>query len=169
MSILSAALASCVALVATASLVSLPALGQVTGHDWQKSYPVSGSPTLTIETGDSGLEIASCGDCKEIRVQVHATRDLNEYRLEEHQDGSRVFFSFKEKPHIGVHFNWKNEAGTKVTVETPAQLELDAKTSDGNLIARDLRGRSSEANRQPLPARYPCIRAWFDIQALRGW
>jgi Toastrack DUF4097 len=141
MSILSARLAGCVALFATASLTSLPALAQVTGHDWQKSYSVSGSPTLTIETGDSGLEIASCGDCKEIRVQVHATRDLNEYRLEEHQDGDRVFFSFKEKPHIGVHFNWKNEAGTRVTVETPAQLELDAKTSDGNLSARGLTGK----------------------------
>ena len=98
---------------------SLPALAQATGHDWQKSYSLSASPTLTIETGDSGLEIHSCGDCKEIRVQVHATRDLNEYRLEEHQDGDHVYFSFKEKPHIGVHFNWKNEAGTKVTVETP--------------------------------------------------
>jgi DUF4097 and DUF4098 domain-containing protein YvlB len=101
---------------------------------------VSGSPSLTIETADSGLEIASCGECKEIRVQIHATRDLNEYRLEEHQDGDHVFFSFKEKPHIGVHFNWRNEAGTKVTVETPAHLDLDAKTADGNLTARELTG-----------------------------
>src|ERR1700748_1177084 len=133
----------CVALAAAAALcfASVPALAQVTGHDWQKSYSLSGSPTLTIETGDSGLEIRSCGDCKEIRVQVHAVRDLNEYRLEEHQDGDHAYFSFKEKPHIGVHFNWKNEAGTKVTVETPAHLDLEAKTADGNLIARELTGK----------------------------
>jgi hypothetical protein len=136
----SARFASCAALAAAATLASLPALAQATGHEWQKTYSVSGSPSLTIETADSGLEIASCGECKEIRVQVHATRDLNEYRLEERQDGDHVFFSFKEKPHIGVHFNWRNEAGTKVTVETPAHLDLDAKTADGNLTARELTG-----------------------------
>ena len=139
MSFLSASLSAHVALAA-ATLLSLPALAQTSGHDWQKTYSVNGSPSLTIETADSGLEIASCGECKEIRVQIHAVRDLNEYRLEEHQDGDHVFFSFKEKPHIGVHFNWKNEAGTKVTVETPAHLDLDAKTADGNLTARELTG-----------------------------
>ena len=138
MSFLSARPSAYLALAA-AALLSLPALAQTSGHDWQKTYSVNGSPSLTIETSDSGLEIASCGDCKEIRVQVHAVRDLNEYRLEEHQDGDHVFFSFKEKPHVGL-FNWRNEAGTKVTVETPAHLDLDAKTADGNLTARELTG-----------------------------
>jgi hypothetical protein len=136
---LSARFAGCVALAAAASLVSLPALAQATGHDWQKTYSVNGSPSLTIETADSGLEIVSCGDCKEIRVQVHATRDLSEYRLEERQDGDHVFFSFKEKPHVGM-FNRGTQKGTKVTVETPAHLDLDAGTADGNLLARGLSG-----------------------------
>jgi DUF4097 and DUF4098 domain-containing protein YvlB len=139
MSFPSARLSACFALTGLATLLSLPALAEVTGHDWQKTYSVSGSPSLTIETADSGLEIGSCGGCKEIRVQVHASRDLNEYRLEEHQEGDHVFFSFKEKPHIGM-FNWRNETGTKVTVETPAHLDLDAKTADGNLTARELTG-----------------------------
>ncbi|MGA9717264.1 MAG: DUF4097 family beta strand repeat-containing protein [Acidobacteriaceae bacterium] len=121
------------------SLATIPALAQASGHDWQKTYSVGGSPSLTIETADSGLEIGSCGDCKEIRVQVHATRDLNEYRLEEHQEGDHVFFSFKEKPHVGI-FGWRSEGGTKVTVETPAHLDLDAGTADGNLAARGLNG-----------------------------
>ena len=138
MSFLSARLSAHVALAA-ATLLSLPALAQTSGHDWQKTYSVNGSPSLTIATSDSGLEIASCGECKEIRVQVHAVRDLNEYRLEERQDGDHVFFSFKEKPHVGI-LNWRNEAGTKVTVETPAHLDLDAKTADGNLTARELTG-----------------------------
>jgi DUF4097 and DUF4098 domain-containing protein YvlB len=138
MSFLSARLSAHVALAA-ATLLALPALAQTSGHDWQKTYSVSGGPSLTIETSDSGLEIASCDDCREIRVQVHAVRDLNEYRLEERQDGDHVFFSFKEKPHVGI-FNWRNQAGTKVTVETPAHLDLDAKTADGNLTARELTG-----------------------------
>ena len=138
MSFLFARLSAHLALAA-AAVLALPALAQTGGHDWQKTYSVNGSPSLTIETSDSGLEIASCGECKEIRVQVHAVRDLNEYRLEERQDGDHVFFSFKEKPHVGI-FNWRNEAGTKVTVETPAHLDLDAKTADGNLTARELTG-----------------------------
>lgn len=136
---LSTRLTGCVALAAAAAMASLPSVAQVSGHDWQKTYSVSGSPSLTIETADAGLEIGSCGDCKEIRVQIHAARDLNEYRLEERQEGDHVFFSFKEKPHIGM-FNWRNERGTKVTVETPAHLDLDAGTADGNLTARGLSG-----------------------------
>src|SRR5882757_9297586 len=92
MSILSARPAGCLVAAAAFSLASLPALAQATGHDWQKTYSVSGSPSLTIETGDSGLEIQSCGDCKEVRVQVHSGRDLNDYRLEEHQEGDHVSF-----------------------------------------------------------------------------
>jgi DUF4097 and DUF4098 domain-containing protein YvlB len=128
------------AVAATLTFASLPASAQLTGHDWQKTYPLRGTPTLTVETGDSGLDIHSCGECKEIRVQVHATRDLSEYRLQEHQDGDRVFFSLKEKPHI-AHFNWRNEAGTKVTVEAPTHLDLEVKASDGNFTARELTGK----------------------------
>jgi hypothetical protein len=139
---LSARPTSSVALAAAAilSFASLPAVSQVNGHDWQKSYSLSGSPTLTIETGDSALDIQSCGDCKDIRVQVHSERDLNDYRLEEHQDGDHVSFLLKEKPHLGFHMNWKTEH-TKVSVETPAHLDLEAKTADGNLTARELTGK----------------------------
>jgi len=139
MSVLSARPVGCLLAAAALSLASLPALAQATGHDWHKTYSLGGSPSLTIETGDSGLEIQSCGDCKEIRVQVHSGRDLNDYRLEEHQDGDHVSFLLKEKPFIGFHMGWKGE-GTKVTVETPARLDLEAKTSDGNFSARELTG-----------------------------
>jgi Putative adhesin len=139
MSFLSSRPASGLVVATALSLVSFPALAQVTGHDWQKTYSVSSNPSLTIETGDSSLDIQSCGDCKEIRVQVHSGRDLNNYRLEERQDGDHVSFTLKEKPLIGFHMGWKGE-GTKVIVETPAHLELDAKTSDGNFSARELTG-----------------------------
>ncbi|HZD76002.1 MAG TPA: DUF4097 family beta strand repeat-containing protein [Acidobacteriaceae bacterium] len=140
MSLLSARLAGGALAAAATFLLALPAaLAQVSGHDWQKTYSVNGSASLTIETGDSGLDIQSCGDCKEIRVQVHSGRDLNEYRLDEHQDGDRVFFSLKEKPVWGFRIGWKGE-GTKVTVETPAHLDLEARTADGNLTARGITG-----------------------------
>ncbi|WP_353073048.1 DUF4097 family beta strand repeat-containing protein [Tunturiibacter gelidoferens] len=114
---------------------------QSSDHDWQKVYAVGGgSASLTVETGDSGLEIHSCGDCKEIRVHVESTQKLSEYSIEEHQEGDHVFFGIKEKPH-SFRVLWNESRRTKVTVETPAKLDLDAKVADGNLSARDLTGR----------------------------
>ena len=66
---------------------------------------------------------------------------LSDYRLEESQSGDQVHFLFKEKPQIGVHFhvNW-HRTSAKVTVETPADLTLEARTSDGNLRLASLNG-----------------------------
>jgi DUF4097 and DUF4098 domain-containing protein YvlB len=46
----------------------------------------------------------------------------------------------KEKPHVGLDIHWNSSHGTKVIVETPSSLELDATTSDGNLSVRNLTG-----------------------------
>jgi hypothetical protein len=108
--------------------------------EWQKEYPLSGSAALTIETSDSHLDIHSCGDCKAIRIHVLAGQKLTNFRLEEHQDQNHVYFSLKEKPHVGLDIHWGSSHGTKVTVETPSSLELDAATSDGNLSVRNLTG-----------------------------
>jgi hypothetical protein len=116
------------------------ALAQTNDHDWTRSYSIAAKPTLTIETGDSNLKIHSCGDCKAISIKVHAERKLSEYRLEESQSGDHVSFLFKEKPHVGFHVSWTNHGETYVEVETPGTLDLDARTSDGNLSARDLQG-----------------------------
>jgi hypothetical protein len=123
------------------SFFSSAAFWQSTDHDWQKTYAVGGgSAALTVETGDSGLDIHSCGDCKEIRIHVESTRKLSEYVLEEHQEGDHVFFKLKEKPHIGFHVEWNESRRTTVSVETPGKLDLDARVADGNLSAGNLAG-----------------------------
>ena len=65
-------------------------------------------------------------------------RKLSDYRLEEGQSGDQVHFLLKELPHIGVHVTWHRE--TRVTVESPAQLTLQAKTSAGNVTLSGLQG-----------------------------
>jgi hypothetical protein len=122
------------------ALIGSQAIAQTADHDWTKSYSISAKPTLTIETGDSNLKIRSCGDCKTINVKVHSERELSQYRLEESQSGDHVSFLFKEKPHVGFHVEWHSHGETYVEVETPGTLDLDARTSDGNLSARDLQG-----------------------------
>ncbi|QNI32061.1 DUF4097 family beta strand repeat protein [Alloacidobacterium dinghuense] len=126
--------------VCAMSFAALPGHAQSADHDWEKTYSVAEKPTLTIETSDSSLNIRSCGDCKTIHIKVHSGLKLSEYRLEESQSGDHVNFTLKEKPHMGVHITWNNHEHTTVDVETPGTLNLDAKTSDGNLNARDLQG-----------------------------
>ena len=125
-------------LILAASLLSLPASAQNTDHEWQKEYTLSGKPSLSLETGDSNVEIHSCGDCKSIRIHVQSNHKLSEYRLEERQDQDHVSFTLKEKIHVGIQLHWKT--ATTVTVDAPSHMDLDAHTSDGNLSANQLNG-----------------------------
>jgi hypothetical protein len=127
-------------LAGAAALAAMPALAQDSEHLWTKSYPVSGRPTLNLETGDAGLQIDSCGTCREIRIKVETEGvKLSDYRLEESQTGDQVHFLFKEKPHYGVHVVW-HRTQAKVTVETPAELTLEAHSGDGSVSVSGLNG-----------------------------
>jgi putative adhesin len=128
------------ALGGLAILSSLTALAQDPDRSWSRTYPVTGKPTLTLETADAGVEFRPCGDCHEIRIHIEVVgRKMSDYRLEEGQSGDEVHFLFKELPHAGGHLAWHKEQ-TRVTVESPAQLTLRAKTSDGNVILSGLQG-----------------------------
>ncbi len=127
-------------LAALAVFASLTGLAQDPDHSWSRTYPVSGKPTLTLETADGGVEFHPCGDCHEIRIHIELVgRKLSDYRLEEGQSGDEVHFLFKERPQLGAHIVWHREQ-TRVTVESPAQLTLQAKTSDGNVTVSGLQG-----------------------------
>jgi hypothetical protein len=124
-----------------ACFTALAAVAQDADHDWEKTYSTAGKPTLTLETSDSHLDIRSCGDCKTVHIKVHSGQKLSDYRLEESQSGDHVYFTLKDKPRaVGFHISWREREGTTVTVESPGTLDLDAKTSDGNLTAHDLQG-----------------------------
>ncbi len=123
-----------------ALFAALSACAQDADHSWSKGYPVTGKPTLSLETSDASVQFHSCGDCHAIKIHIDVVgRKLSDYRLEEGQAGDAVHFTFKELPHIGVHIVWHSER-TTVTVETPAQLALQAKTSDGNVTLSGLQG-----------------------------
>jgi DUF4097 and DUF4098 domain-containing protein YvlB len=125
-----------------------------TDSHWDKSYTLSGQPTLVLKTGDSNLNIKSCGSCQAVRITVDSPkRKLSDFVLEEDQNGNTVHFSLKEKTHLGghvsIHINW-GDSPVNVTVETPANLTLHAETEDGNLNASGLNGainlRSSDGH-----------------------
>ena len=134
-------------------LLSAAAASAQSDTTWDKSYPVTGQPSLVLSTGDSHLNIHSCGSCQSVHIHVTASGDatLSRYTLEESQSGNTVHFSLKEKPHMGFHVDW-HSASVHVDVETPANLTLDARSADGNLTAADLHGdltiRTSDGNQE---------------------
>ena len=84
-----------------AAFAALPALAQDADHSWSKTYPVTGKPTLALETSDAGVQIRSCGECREIRIHVEVVgQKLSDYRLEESQSGNQVHFLLKERDHL---------------------------------------------------------------------
>lgn len=121
-------------------LAASAALAQDSEHSWSKTYPLSGKPTLVFETGDAGVDIHACTSCHEIRIHVDVEgKKLSDYHLEESQTGDQVHFKLWAREHVGFYIA-PHHSHTQVIVETPAQLYLQAKTSDGNVTAAGLEG-----------------------------
>ena len=128
--------------LALSTLLVLPGAAAAAQSDttWDKSYPVTGQPSLFLTTGDSHLNIHACAGCQAVHIHVTAENtSLSRYTIEENQSGNTVHFSLKEKPHMGLHVNM-HSSSVHVDVETPANLTLDARSADGNLTAADLHG-----------------------------
>ncbi|MGI4831244.1 MAG: DUF4097 family beta strand repeat-containing protein [Janthinobacterium lividum] len=129
---------ACVALL-------VPAAAAVAQSDtaWEKSYPLSGSPTLALEVGDSSLSVHACSGCRAVHILVAMLGEqLSNYTLVQEASGNRVHFSLKEKAHVGLHMNFhmNMQRYVRVEVETPPDVTLDARTGDGGLSVAGLRG-----------------------------
>lgn len=123
-------------------MASVFASAQAGGGDWRKSYPITGKAALTLNTGDASVELRSCGDCREVRIGVEwRDRHPSDFLLKESQTGDQVNFQLDEKAQIGIHFTARNWHSPRVTVETPATLDLDAKTADGGLKVSGVEGK----------------------------
>ena len=113
---------------------------------WEKSYTVSGKPVLALEVSDSGMTVRSCGDCRAVHVRVEMTgAKLSDYVLEESQSGNTIHFSLKERTHVGFHIEMRSQS-VKVLVETPANVTLEGRSSDGSMSVRGLQGEITLAS-----------------------
>lgn len=126
--------------LAAVSFAALP-LAARADADWQKTYPVSAKPSLTFSTGDTSADVRSCGDCREIRIRVQWNdRRSSDYNLTEFQSGNTVNFQLHEKSGFGFHIEFGNHHGPHVFIETPAALDLEARTADGGLSVTGVQG-----------------------------
>lgn len=115
--------------------------GAQSSANWQKSYPVSGKPSVYVSTGDASLDVHSCGSCAQVSVRVDwKDRKSSDFDLNESQSGRQVNFELKEKARLSVHFGLVKWHSPQVTVEVPALVDLTAKTADGALKVDGLEG-----------------------------
>ncbi len=120
-----------------AAFILVPMLSAET--DWQKVYPVSGKPSVTLSTGDASTEVHPCTACREVRIRVQWNdRRPDEYTVNEFQSGGHVNFDLKEKQRFGIHVGMRREP--HVMVETPKDVDLEARTSDGSLKVYGVNG-----------------------------
>jgi len=111
-------------------------------EDWQKSYPVSGKPSLTIGTGDASTETQPCAACREVKIRVQWNdRRPEDYTITESQSGDHVNFELKEKQRFHVSIGSRHEP--RVLVEAPREMDLEARTSDGGLKVYGIEGTVS--------------------------
>jgi DUF4097 and DUF4098 domain-containing protein YvlB len=110
-------------------------------EDWQKSYAIAGKASLSLNTGDVPIELHGCADCHAVKIDVDwKDRKPSDFILKESQAGDMVIFELSEKAQFGIHFTVKNWHAPHVTVETPAALNLEAKTSDGAVKVSGVQG-----------------------------
>jgi len=129
---------ACLPIVALCACV---AGAQSSGSPWQKSYPVSGKASFSVSTGDASLEVRSCGSCNQLQIRVDwHDRRADDFTLSEFQSGNHVNFELKEKAHLGIRIGGWNHRGPEVVAEVPAQVDLEARTSDGALKVAGVQG-----------------------------
>src|SRR5215469_686689 len=109
--------------------------------DWTKTYKVSGSPNLRIETDDGDVNIAS-GQPGQIDAHV-MTEGLKigpgDVRVDEHQEGDNVTVSVK-LPHFNFSFFGGHHRSVRIEVRVPQNLNLDVHTGDGNVNSQPISG-----------------------------
>jgi DUF4097 and DUF4098 domain-containing protein YvlB len=67
-------------------------------------------------------------------------RKAGDFTINEFQSGDHVNFVMKEKPHMGIHITMGRSREPLLTVETPAAVDLEARTADGGLRVSGLQG-----------------------------
>jgi DUF4097 and DUF4098 domain-containing protein YvlB len=128
------------AIYITFSALTLPPA--FAAEDWQKSYPVSGKPGLTIGTGDASTEVQPCAACREVKIRVQWNdRRPEDYTIIESQSGDHVNFELKEKQRF--HVSIGNRRESRVLVEAPKQMDLETRTADGGLKVYGIEGTVS--------------------------
>ncbi len=126
-----------IALAVSLSVVACTPLFAQSSLD--KTYNVAGRPALQVEVDDAGVRVHSCGGCRSVRIHVDGRGgDLSQWRVTEMQGGNGIRFAIKHREDRSF-LGWHGRS-PEVTVETPAETDLNVRSGDGGLAVAGLRG-----------------------------
>ena len=109
---------------------------------WSKTYQVNGRAELHVMTGDGDVVVTGA-DQQRIDARVTATGwkiGPNDVQIIESQSGNSVSIEVKV-PHWGFSMFGGNHKSLRVEVSVPRELDLDVRTSDGNVTAQGVSGK----------------------------
>ena len=102
----------------------------------QKSFQVSGSPRLVVETENGDITVRSSGGAGKVRVTAAITNtDKVEYRTDQNGDTVSVSADFSSVVNINARVD--------IEVEVPEKARLELETSNGRITLSDIDGSVS--------------------------
>ncbi len=123
--------------LAACALLSTGALAD----EWHKQYTVSGSPEISVSTGDGNVELHP-GAPGSIQAQV-TTKGYriaeDDLRIIERQSGNRVEIELKF-PQRSWTFGVASRRSVRVELTVPPELRAEIHTGDGSITARGVGG-----------------------------
>lgn len=109
--------------------------------DWNKSFPVTGRPDLTITTSDANVEVQAW-DQNTVDVQVkteHEKIGSGGLEITARQDGNHITVEAREpRFSFGIHVNWRQRAD--VTIHVPVEANVTVSTGDGRIRLTGTKG-----------------------------
>jgi DUF4097 and DUF4098 domain-containing protein YvlB len=140
-------------LLTTASLASSACTIDVQGEGYgkevvvreQKRITLTGMPNVTIRTFDGSIELRPW-DRDEILLDIErrasTSADARDIVVDATEAGGNVLIEAKRpRRSRDFHFGGWSSPRVRLTVTVPRNLDVEARSGDGSILARDLKGR----------------------------
>ena len=124
-------------------LLCVSCLGvSASAEEWTKSYQVSNTPSLHVDTNDASIEVTH-GVSNTIYAKV-ITDGISiggsGARITERQDSDKVDLQVHIPNDWGIHFGMHR--GVRVEIQVPPQAALDLHSGDGHILVNGISGQA---------------------------
>jgi len=109
-------------------------------EDWNKTYTVTGKPTLKVESSDAAINVSAWDNHT---IEAHVTVEgykigPDGIRIIEHQTGNVVEIEVRY-PHHDMHFGW-HHSSVEINVKVPREAIVGLRTGDGRITVSGVKG-----------------------------
>jgi DUF4097 and DUF4098 domain-containing protein YvlB len=130
------------AAILVAGITIAASAAPVRADQWSKTYQVNGRADLRVMTGDGDVIVTGTD---QHQIEAHVTTNgwkigPNDVQIIESQSGNSVSIEVKV-PHWGFSMFGGNHKSLRVEVGVPRELDLNVRTSDGNVTALGVSGK----------------------------